>query len=89
MIGLAEVQSGLYHLHKPFAQANNEMLPSLIGLPSNSLVESCIVAFDLSHFCLGHIPTTKINLLSSFDNSIKVTHNYVCEICPLAKQKKL
>jgi hypothetical protein len=47
MTGLAEVQSSLYHLHKPFAQANTEMLPSLIGLPSSSLVESCIVASDL------------------------------------------
>jgi hypothetical protein len=88
MTGLAEVQSGLYHLHKPFAQANTEMLPSLIGLPSSSLVESCIVASDLWHFRLGHIPTTKINLLSSFDSSITVTCDSVYEICPLAKQVK-
>jgi len=47
MIELAKGQYGLYHLHKPFAQANTEMLPSLIGLPSSSLVESCIVASDL------------------------------------------
>jgi len=87
MIRLAKVQSGLYHLHKPFAQPNTEMLSSSIGLPSSSLVESCIVASNLWHFCLGYIPTTKINLLSSYDSSITVTRNSVCEICPLAKQK--
>jgi len=57
MIGLAEVQSSLYHLHRPFAQSNTKILPSSIGLPSSSLVKSCIVAYDLWHFCLGHIPT--------------------------------
>jgi hypothetical protein len=88
MIRLAEVQSGLYHLHKPFAQSNTEMLPSSISLPSSSLVESCSVASNLWHFRLGHIPTTKINLLSSFDSSITVTCDSVYEICPLAKQVK-
>jgi len=57
MIGLAEVQSGLYHLHKPFAQSDTAIPLSSIGLPSSSLVKSCIVASDLWHFCLGYIPT--------------------------------
>jgi len=50
MIGLTEVKSGLYHLHRPFAQSNNKCLPS------SSLVKSCIVASNLRHFCLGHFP---------------------------------
>jgi len=57
MIGLAEVQSGLYHLHRSFAQSDIAIPPSSIGLPSSSLVKSCIVASDLWYFHLGHIPT--------------------------------
>jgi hypothetical protein len=57
MIGLAEVQSGLYHLHRPFAQSDTAIPPSSISLPSSSLVKSCIVASDIWHFHLGHIPT--------------------------------
>jgi hypothetical protein len=38
---------------------------------------------------LGHIPTSKINLLSKFDSSVTATSNSICEICPLAKQKML
>jgi hypothetical protein len=44
MIGLAEVESGLYYLRRPLDQSNNKCLP-----PS-SLVKSCIVASDLWHF---------------------------------------
>ena len=87
MIGLAEVQSGLYHLQQSSAQTNKEMFSSSIGLPSSSLVKSCTVNYDLWHFHLGHIPNAKIQLINSSDSSVKATHNKVCEICPLAKQK--
>ncbi|RVX08728.1 Retrovirus-related Pol polyprotein from transposon RE1 [Vitis vinifera] len=85
MIGLAEVQSGLYHFQQLSAQTNKEMLSSSIGLPSSSLVESCTVNSDLWHFRLGHIPNAKIQLINSSDSSVKAIHNKVCEICPLAK----
>ncbi|RVW16870.1 Retrovirus-related Pol polyprotein from transposon RE1 [Vitis vinifera] len=80
MIGLAEVQSGLYHLQQLFAQTNKEMLSSSIGLPSSSLVESCTVNSDLWHFRLGHIPNAKIQLINSSDSSVKAIHNknYYC-----------
>ena len=65
------------------------MLSSSIGLSSSSLVESCTINFDLWHFRLGQIPNAKIQLINSSDSSIKAIHNKVCEICPLAKQKKL
>ena len=51
MIGFAEIESDLYHLRRPLDQSNNKCLPP------KSLVKSCIVAFDLWHFHLGHIPT--------------------------------
>jgi len=82
MIGLVAVESGLYFLRVPLDQSNNKCLP-----PS-SLVKSCIVASDLWLFCLGHIPASKINLLSKFDSSVTATSNSICEICPLTKQKK-
>ena len=59
MIGLAEVQSGLYHLQQSSAQTNKEMFSSSIGLPSSSLVKSCTVNYDLWHFRLSHIPNAK------------------------------
>ena len=59
MIGLAEVQSALYHLQQLSAQTNKEMFSSSIGLPSSSLVESCTVNSYLWHFRLGHIPNAK------------------------------
>lgn len=90
MIGLAEVQSGLYHLQNLSAQANNEMHTSVVS-PSTSLVETCNVNYDIWHFRLGHLPPTKIQFISNLDSSVKATHshNNICEICPLAKQKRL
>jgi len=83
MIGLAEIESGIYHLRRPLDQSNNKCL-----LPS-SLVKSCILTSDLWHFHLGHISTSKINLLSNFDSSVTATSNFICQIYPLAKQKRL
>ena len=83
MIGLAEIESGIYHLRRPLDQSNNKCL-----LPS-SLVKSCILTSDLWHFHLGHISTSKINLLSNFDSSVTANSNFICQIYPLAKQKRL
>jgi hypothetical protein len=82
MIGLAETESGLYHLHKPPDQSTE-------CLPPRPLIKSCIVATDLWHLRLGHIPTSKINLLNKIDPSVTSTGNSICDICPLAKQKWL
>jgi len=82
MIGLAEAESGLYHLHKPPNQSTK-------CLPPRSLIKSCTVATNLWHSRLGHIPTSKITLLSKIDPSVTITSNSICEICPLAKQKRL
>ena len=82
IIGLAEAESGLYHLHKPPGQSTKY-------LPPRSLIKSCIVSIDLWHLCLGHIPTSKITLLSKTNPSVTITSNSICEICPLAKQKRL
>jgi hypothetical protein len=82
MIGLAEAESGLFHLHKPPNQSTK-------CLPPRSLIKSCTVATNLWHSRLGHIPTSKITLLSKIDPSVTITSNSICEICPLAKQKRL
>jgi hypothetical protein len=79
IIGLAEAESGLYHIHKPPDQSTK-------CLPPRSLIKSCTVATDLWHLCLGHIPTSKITLLSKTNLSVTITSNSICEICPLAKK---
>jgi len=78
MIGLAEAESGLYSLHKPPDQ-------TIKGLPPRSIIKSYVVATDLWHLRLGHIPTFKINLLNKTDPSVTISNNFICEICPLAK----
>jgi len=77
-IGLAEAESGLYHLHKPLDQSTK-------CLPLSSLIKSCIVTADLWHSRLGHIPTSKINLLNKIDRSVTSTVKSICDICLLAK----
>jgi hypothetical protein len=78
-IGLAETESGLYHLHKPPDHSTE-------CLPLRPLIKSCIVATDLWHLRLGHIPTSKINLLNKIDPSVTSTGKSICDICPLAKK---
>ena len=82
MIGLAEAESGLYNLHKPL-----DHIPK--GSPPRSTIKSYAVATNLWHLRLGHIPTSKINLLNNIDPSVTINNNSICEIYPLAKQKRL
>jgi hypothetical protein len=81
-IGLAEAESGLYHIHKPSDQSTESS-------PPRSIIKSCIVATDLWHLRLGHIPISKLNLLNKIDSSVTSTGKSICDICPLAKQKRL
>ncbi|XP_073263057.1 uncharacterized protein [Populus alba] len=80
MIGLAEAESGLYKLHKPPAQ-NATKSPPITN------IKSCVVATNIWHLCLGHIPPSKIALLNKTDPSVTISNNSFCDIFPLAKQK--
>ena len=44
---------------------------------------------DVWHFRLGHISTSRINLLHSIVPDIECNPNAVCSVYPLAKQRKL
>ncbi|XP_073260909.1 uncharacterized protein [Populus alba] len=80
MIGLAEAESSLYKLHKPPAQ-NATKSPPITN------IKSCVVATNIWHLRLGHIPPSKIALLNKTDPSVTISNNSFCDICPLAKQK--
>jgi hypothetical protein len=44
---------------------------------------------DLWHFRLGHLSTSKLNLLHTLVPSISADSNNVCNVCPMAKQRHL
>lgn len=52
------------------------------------LAHTCIINSDILHLRLRHLSPARLQIISTFDSSIKPTHNHVCEICPLARQKK-
>lgn len=45
--------------------------------------------FDLRHFRLGHAPLERIDVIHESFPDIKCTKDLLCQICLLAKQKKL
>lgn len=79
MTGLAEVKNGLYHLIKFYAATQKEIPNS----NKSFLANTSTISLDIWHFRLGHLSSAKLKLISS-----KISHNHVCEICPLARQKK-
>ena len=64
-------------------------MPDLIGSSSTALIQSCNSNPHIWHLRLGHVPSARLQKISNLDPSVKVPQNHVCEICPLARQKKL
>ncbi|XP_055961065.1 uncharacterized protein LOC130015294 [Mercurialis annua] len=80
MIGLAKKIQGLYHLVKPFI-ATTKMAASTFKTPIDSS--------QLWHFRLGHPSTPRLKLLQASNPNITLPVNNHCDICHLAKQRKL
>lgn len=66
-----------------------EPAQSSVSLSSSSLPSvSSVINSDIWHCRLGHLGSEKLKLLSSSIPMKNVT-NKICEVCPLAKQKRL
>jgi hypothetical protein len=104
-IGVGRARGGLFHLlltatnSDLAAQPSSRVLSIANKQPcvSVSVKDSTCVSVsvkdpstDLWHYRLGHLSSSRINLLHSlFPQQIQVDSNNVCNICPLAKQRKL
>ena len=88
MIGIAYEKQGLYYLPQASSKANscqhNQFNPTPISASIITRNQP-----NLWHYRLGHVSNSRIPFLRQIDNSITFDCTNVCEICPLAKQKKL
>jgi hypothetical protein len=80
-IGVGEERGGLFYLMQaPKANAtSSRVLIASLKNPSS----------DLWHFRLGHLSTSRLNLLHTLVPSISADSNNVCNVCPMAKQRHL
>ncbi|KAK2406745.1 putative mitochondrial protein [Trifolium repens] len=81
MIGLAEAFEGLYYLKLHDKTVNVAAIdcPSTTTIPSQALW----------HFRLGHLSAARLSLLHSKYPYISVDHKGICDICHLARHRKL
>jgi hypothetical protein len=84
MIGSAERQDGLYYL----VLTNKETLKPT-SQESSNVNAVTLPASALWHFRLGHISHTRINTLHSQFPFIVADSKAVCDVCHLARHKKL
>jgi hypothetical protein len=87
-IGLGEKKSGLFHLilqddHLSHYASITTTTSASSSLPFND------ASNDVWHYYLGHISTSRINLLHFIVPNIECNPNIVYSVCPLAKQHKL
>jgi hypothetical protein len=80
MIGLAKLKKGLYHLEI----TKNNHSPS-----TNSFTTNPITKNNLWHFRLGHLSSNLLNILHEQFPFISKHSNEACDVCHLAKQRKL
>ena len=85
MIGLANLQQGLYHL-----QVNKEAKVLSTTKPSiNESATNTISNSNLWHYRLGHLSGNRLNMLCEQFPFIPKHINENCDICHFAKQRKL
>ena len=85
MIGLANLEQGLYHLN-----INKEAkIPQPKQSPSNNNTVHTISSSNLWHFRLGHLSGNRLNMLHEQFPFIPSHVNENCDICHFAKQRKL
>lgn len=86
MIGLAEQHDGLYHLKSHFDNCNVAASNNC----SSSFSTCCNVSsHNLWHYRLGHLPFSMLKVLQTSNSDVTFSDFSPCEICPLAKQRKL
>jgi hypothetical protein len=81
MIGLAETFEGLYYLKLDDKKVN----AAAVDCPSTSTIPT----HAIWHFRLGHLSTSRLSVLHSRFPYISVDHKGICDVCHLARHKKL
>ncbi|RVW78001.1 Retrovirus-related Pol polyprotein from transposon TNT 1-94 [Vitis vinifera] len=87
MIGIALEKEGLYHLIPASSQAKtcNSFQFNSAPLALSSIHKH----LDIWHCRLGHVSSSRFHSLKQIDSAITLDHTNVCDICPLAKQRRL
>ncbi|XP_030934597.1 uncharacterized protein LOC115960041 [Quercus lobata] len=104
-IGVGEVHDGLYLLqHSPsdtcaipnqsqaipsFHSIFNSVFHSIFSSNKSHVVNNVKVPFSVWHSRLGHPSDAKISVLKNVLPDLNSDSNKICEICPLAKHKRL
>lgn len=85
MIGLAKLRQGLYHLEVKKEAKNPTYFPHFT---TNSTIHN-VSSSNLWHYRLGHLSRNRLSMLHDQFPFIPNHVNEKCDICHLAKQKKL
>ena len=87
MIGIALEKKGLYHLipTSSLAKTCNSFQFNSAHLALSSIHKH----LDIWHYRLGHVSSSRFHSLKQIDSTIILDHTNVCDICPLAKQRRL
>ena len=87
MIGIALEKEGLYHLIPASSQAKtcNSFQFNSAPLALSSIHKH----LDIWHCRLEHVSSSRFHSLKQIDSAITLDHTNVCDICPLAKQRRL
>jgi hypothetical protein len=81
MIGLAEAFEGLYYLKLH----DKNVLVAVVDCPSTTTMPEQAIW----HFRLGHLSTSRLSALHLKFPYIVVNHKGICDVCHLARHKKL
>ena len=85
MIGLAKLIDGLYYL----IVSKSEWFLHTDFLHANSSVATPITSSNIWHFRLEHLSRKRLNVLNHKFPFISKHVNELCDVCHLAKQRKL
>ena len=85
MIGLAKLKEGRYHL----VISKKEQLSSPRTSSVNTSTTTPVTTSNLWHFRLGHLSGNRLNILHQNFPFISKHINETCDVCHLAKQRKL
>ena len=100
---MGEVHDGLYLLQQSpsvaytspinsgstFQSLFNYVFKSILNKSQSHVINSVVVPSYLWHLRLGHPSDAKLSSLKNVLSNVVFTFNKDCEICPLAKHKKL
>ena len=102
-IGVGEVHDGLYLLQQNpsdactspinsgsyFQSLFNSVFKSVLNKSQFPVINNVVIPSSLWHLRLGHPSDAKLSSLKNVLSNVVFTFNKDCEICPLAKHKRL